>query len=136
MQDRPSARELVEAVAQFINQEIIPQTSDQRSRFRSMIAANVLSIVARELAAGEEPLLAEWHSLGTLLDDISSQAPERAADLQAAVIARNRELCARIRAGDFDSDGERALLDEHLVAVITDKLQIANPCYVQRVQGG
>lgn len=134
MQDQPSARELVEAVAQFIDQEIVPQAQNQRSRFRSLIAANVLSIVARELAAGDEPLLAEWHSLGTLLGDISSQAPERAADLRAAVVARNRELCARIRAGDFDYEAERALLNEHLVAVTTDKLRIANPRHLQRVQ--
>jgi DNA-binding GntR family transcriptional regulator len=135
MQDRPSASELVEAVAQFINQEIIPQAQDQRNRFRSLVAANVLNIVARELAAGEEPLLAEWHSLGTLLDDISSQAPERAADLQADVVARNEQLCARIRSGDFDGAAARTLLDEHLLAVVTDKLRIANPPYLQRVLG-
>lgn len=133
MQDRPSARELVEAVAQFLSQEIVPQMNDQRSRFRSLIAANVLTVVARELAAGETPLLAEWQSLGILLGDMNSQAPERAAELQSAVLARNRELCARIRAGDFDNHTRGELLHEHLTATVIDKLRIANPRYVQRV---
>src|SRR5690242_15040515 len=106
MQDRPEARELVEAVAAFLEQEVAPGLGDARLRFRALIAANVLGVVGRELAAGEAPLRAEWTRLRALLDPPdpagSPDPPCDAAALREAVNALNRALCARIRAGDAD----------------------------------
>jgi len=49
--ERPTAQELAEAVAEFLGDEILPILTDQRLRFRTLVAMNALSIVHRELDA-------------------------------------------------------------------------------------
>jgi len=49
--DRPTAQELTEAILEFLGGEILPTLTDQRLRFRTLVAMNALSIVYRELAA-------------------------------------------------------------------------------------
>jgi hypothetical protein len=71
MTERPTAQELTEAILEFLGGEILPTLTDQRLRFRMLVAMNALGIVHREL----EALPAE--------DD-----------------AEQRELVQRIRAGD------------------------------------
>jgi hypothetical protein len=71
MSERPTAQELTEAILEFLGGEILPTLTDQRLRFRMLVAMNALGIVHREL----EALPAE--------DD-----------------AEQRELVQRIRAGD------------------------------------
>ena len=71
MTERPTAQELTDAILEFLGGEILPTLTDQRLRFRMLVAMNALGIVYREL----EVLPAE--------DD-----------------AEQRELVQRIRAGD------------------------------------
>ncbi|HEY3541885.1 MAG TPA: DUF6285 domain-containing protein [Gaiellaceae bacterium] len=71
MSERPTAAELAEAILEFLGGEILPAVTDQRLRFRTLVAMNALSIVYREL--------------------------ER---LPAENDAEERELAARIRNGD------------------------------------
>ena len=71
MSERPTARELTEAILEFLDGEILPTVTDQRLRFRTLVAMNALGIVHRELAA-----------------------------LPAEDDAEQRELVQRIRAGD------------------------------------
>ena len=49
MSERPTAQELTEAVLEFLGGEILPTVTDQRLRFRTLVAMNALSIVYREL---------------------------------------------------------------------------------------
>jgi hypothetical protein len=49
--ERPTAQELVEALQEFLGGEILPGLTDQRLRFRMLVAMNALGIVYRELAA-------------------------------------------------------------------------------------
>lgn len=49
MSDRPTAAELAEAILEFLGGEILPTVTDQRLRFRTLVAMNALSIVYREL---------------------------------------------------------------------------------------
>ena len=72
MSERPTAPELVEAILEFLGGEILPTVTDQRLRFRTLVAMNALSIVYREL--------------------VERLPPEDDAD--------QRALAARIRAGD------------------------------------
>jgi hypothetical protein len=72
MSERPTAPELVEALLEFLGGEILPTVTDQRLRFRTLVAMNALSIVYRELVERLPP------------EDDAAQ----------------RELAARIRAGD------------------------------------
>jgi len=130
MQDRPDAIELIAAAIQFLNEEILPVIDDPRLRFRTLIAANVLKIVERELSLGDAPLVAEWQQLITLLSQPEQTPPASGAALQAAVAALNRELCVQIRAGAADEGpwGEAVLA--HVEAVVVEKLRVANPRYL------
>jgi Domain of unknown function (DUF6285) len=71
--DRPTAAELVDAVREFLERELLPSLMDARLRFHTHVAANALGIVGRELESTEAEVLSR----------------ERAV-----------ELAARIRAGD------------------------------------
>lgn len=51
MSDRPTAQELAEAIEEFLGGELLPALTDQRLRFRALVAMNALGIVYRELAA-------------------------------------------------------------------------------------
>ena len=51
MSDRPTAQELAEAIEEFLAGELLPTLTDQRLRFRTLVAMNALGIVYRELAA-------------------------------------------------------------------------------------
>jgi hypothetical protein len=53
MSDRPTAAELVEAVAEFLAEEVLPAVGDHRLKFRTLVALNALAIASRELAAGD-----------------------------------------------------------------------------------
>ena len=51
MSERPTAQELAEAILEFLGGEILPTLTDQRLRFRMLVAMNALGIVYRELDA-------------------------------------------------------------------------------------
>ena len=72
MTERPTPDELAEAIEEFLAGEILPTLTDQRLRFRMLVALNALGIVQRELAR---------------------LPPEDDAE--------QRELARRIRAGDI-----------------------------------
>ena len=52
MPDRPTAAELVEAVWEFLSQEVLPNAKDHREKFRTLVAMNALAIARRELEGG------------------------------------------------------------------------------------
>jgi hypothetical protein len=85
--DRPDAGELLEAVLEFLATEVLPNATDQRQKFRTLVAMNALGIARRELESAQETLSA---------DEL-------------------RELAARIRAGDVPEDA-LPLLKEHVAA--------------------
>jgi hypothetical protein len=49
MPDRPTASELIEAVFEFLAEEVLPTAEDQRLKFRTLVAMNALGIARREL---------------------------------------------------------------------------------------
>ena len=63
MSDRPTAQELAEAIEEFLGGELLPALTDQRLRFRTLVAMNALGIVYRELAALPVEDDAEWREL-------------------------------------------------------------------------
>ncbi len=113
MQDRPTAQELLEAVGEFLEQDVMPLGG--RVGFHGRVARNVVEIVRRELDLGPEADAAERTGLVELLGD---DAPE---DLHEA----NAELARLIRAGSLDDRREEVLA--HLRRTAIDKLRIANP---------
>jgi hypothetical protein len=86
--DRPDAAELVEAVYEFLAEEVLPNVTDHRQKFRTLVAMNALGIARRELDASDSVLL----------------GPEELGD-----------LARRIRAGEPPADA-LSLLKEHVAA--------------------
>jgi hypothetical protein len=107
--DRPTIDELVEAVREWLERDVIT-TTEGRLRFHARVAANMLSMVERELAVGEV------------------QAERHAERLAALGVADDAELATAIGERRFDDRGEelRTLLRESVV----DKLSVANPTYL------
>ena len=87
MPDRPNALELIEAVTEFLAEEVLPAATDHRQKFRTLVALNALGIAYRELQGDEE----------------------RMGEQELAELAR------RIRGGDVD-DEMLPLLKEHVAA--------------------
>lgn len=102
----PTINELVEAVREFLAEEVMPGT-DGRLSFQARVARNVLATVERELELGPDQDLAH------------------AGRLAALGVADDAELAAAIRRGDMDErwDEVRAAVAER----VEDRLRIANP---------
>jgi hypothetical protein len=123
VQDRPTLPELLDAVRGFISDEVLPTLHDHRLRFRSLVAANLLDMMRRELALEPGILRREHERLATLLG--APATVDADADLAAAVQAQYAALCQRIRAGSAPPDTRAALTDS-----VRDKLEVANPRYL------
>jgi len=129
MNDRPLAAELLAAARQFLESELIPGLSDARIKFQTLVTANVLAIVERELSHEQEHLQSEWSWLAESLGLDSSPQPDLAS-LRQTVRDGNQQLCKLIRGGAFDAREEFALLAKQLREVVERKLQVANPRYL------
>ena len=126
MQDRPHAAELAQAVREFIETEVLPGIDDPRLRFRTLVAANGLSILERELALGAPLVKREVGSLARLLGH-ADPFPDDLEELRRRASDLNRELALRIRADDTP-EGTLA----HLLTTVADKLRVASPRYLER----
>jgi alcohol dehydrogenase class IV len=129
MQDRPTAVELLEAAADFVEREIVTAT-EGRVQFQSRVVANVMRIVAREIELEDPFVRAEVNALAALLGEPKPHI-HSLADLHNAAADLNEKLCARIRAGEADSDPRRAEVMKLVRQAVEDKLRIANPRYVE-----
>lgn len=124
MQDRPSVDELLEAVAGFLQDDVMPNTSGRIS-FHARVATNVLQMLRRELANEEEHLDREWRGLDGLLGE--AQRPASLAAARTELVQRNDALCQRIRDGAADDNAFRQPLLAHLRIVMRDKLAVSDP---------
>jgi aminoglycoside phosphotransferase (APT) family kinase protein len=106
LHDRPTLAELVEAVREWVDDDVRTGTEGRLS-FHARVATNALRMVEREIAL--EPDLTDAHG----------------ARLASLGCTDDRELAARIRSGDLD---ERSVEVRGLVAAsVHDKLLVANP---------
>jgi Domain of unknown function (DUF6285) len=114
-QDRPTASELLAAIADFLREEATPalDKAEPRLGFQMRVAANALAILEREARLGPAADAREHARLAKLLGHDGSLA-----DL-------NRALAQQLREGKRDE--RDAQLMEHLEATVTDKIAIANP---------
>ncbi len=120
-QDRASAEELLAGVEKFLRNDVLPQLSGA-SIYKCRVAANMLSIVQRELAQGPAADKAELEGLKNLLGRESDQE-----DVQASLDDLNAEFCAKIRSGELDDQCEAVIA--HTRRTLIDKVRIANPRY-------
>lgn len=103
---KPTAAELVAAVAEFLEDEVRSETTGAVN-FHARVAANVLRTVEREL-----------------LDDT---ADEPRAALSALGFDDEAALAAAIRAGTFDGRVNEVL--PALRALVNHRLRVAHPGY-------
>ena len=109
---RPTAAELVAAVADFLDNDVRTATEGQVN-FHARIAANVLRIVEREL---------------------SDDAAEEVTDPLAALgFTDEAQLAAAIRAGTLDDRAGDVLAA--LRALVRHRLAVAHPGYDQSSSG-
>ena len=114
-QDRPTAHELVTAVREFLEHDVLAAT-EGRVQFHTRVAINVLNIVARELDQGESLAHGEHLRAASLLG--------HDGDVQAL----ERELATAIRSGSLDD--QLPEVGAHVRATVREKLLIANPSYL------
>ena len=114
-QDRPSAAELLSAIADFLREEAIPalDRSEPRLGFQMRVAVNSLAILEREARLGPDANRRERERLTKLLGR------------DGTLDELNRVLAQQLRTGQRD-ERDPALM-AHLAATIADKIAIANP---------
>ena len=86
--DRPDAAELVEAVFEFLAEEVLPNAPDHRAKFRTLVAMNALGIARRELEADER--FPSQDELRKLSRRIRAGEPADRAELREHVAAKLR----------------------------------------------
>ena len=134
MQNRPTAAELLEAVRELLTAEIMPTIHDDGLRFKTLIAANVLAIVGRELTAEDEPVNDEISRLSGLLPR-AYIAPED--PVRDTILALNYQLAKAIREAP---DGSSLLMVggkawEHVKESLRDQLAVASPKFDTNYSG-
>ena len=135
MQDRPTPDELLRAVQDFLRDDVQPAL-EGRTRFHLLVALNLLDVLRRELELEPACRAREGERLAALgLLEPTAEGPPAAAAAPdpAALRAANERLAGAIRAGRYDEGEARRALLAHLRAVVTDKLRVANPAFLERV---
>jgi hypothetical protein len=118
MNDRPSARELIDAVRVYLEGELLPSLTDARQRYQALIAANVLAVAGRELDRDEAMQAEERGWLEALLGESGD------------VRALTGRLCEQIRQGAFDDPRRFAEAAAVVRKTVVRKLEVANPRYL------
>ena len=125
MQDSPSCEELLVAVADFLETDIMPMHQD-RTAFQVRIAASVCRILARENRL-EPGFLEEEHATLTRL---LGQSPLRsnAKNIGSEVRELASDLVEALSKGSLRADS--AGVFEAVEALVRHKLLVVNPTYL------
>jgi Domain of unknown function (DUF6285) len=116
LHDRPTAAELVAAVREYLEHDVMPAT-EGRIAFHARVAVNVLGMVGRELELGGTQGEAEHARLVQLLG-------------RDGTIRELTELLAGdIRRGAMDDRWADTV--EHVRSTVRAKLEVANPRYLE-----
>lgn len=124
MQDRPTAPEILEAMAAKLFGEVRDWVPRER-RFQVLVLANLCAVIARELRAGAGPSLADVSLFRSLA---GTERPEPTVeDAEGAARKAAAELGAAIRRGELDDSLPEVLagLRQH----VRRKLEVARPGY-------
>ena len=110
--DRPTSKELLEAVIDFIDAEIKSDSYPANKKFKFQIVLNVLNIVKREVETGEE-------------------INKKFSELGSKLIGKNEftieKLSQKIRDKEFDHENKD--LVDFLYNLTEEKIKIDNPKY-------
>lgn len=119
MHDRPTVVELVEAVREYLERDVM--AVEGRVGFHARVAARVLAMVERELEIGPAQHAAAHERLAALLETDGS------------VRELETELARRIRAGELTDRSASVLAVAR--ASVRAKLAVSDPYYVDKGEG-
>ena len=114
MQDQPTPEELIQAVADFLRNELAPEISGHTA-FKLRVGINALDLVTRQLALEQGSDAAEAARLARLLGE------------EGTLDELNRMLADRIAKGEADL--QTPGLAEHVWQTTMDKLAVDQPNY-------
>ena len=114
MQDEPTPTELINAVADFLRNDIAPMISGHNA-FNLRVSINALDLVTRQLALEQGSDAAEAARLSRLLG------------MQGSLPELNRALADRIAKGQLDL--QTPGVADHLWQTTMDKLAVDQPNY-------
>jgi len=114
MQDEPTPEELINAVADFLRNDIAPEISGHNA-FKLRVSINALDLVTRQLKLQVGGEAAEASRLSRLLS------------AEGSLTELNRMLADRIASGKIDLQSPG--LSEHLWQTTMDKLAVDQPNY-------
>ncbi len=129
MLDKPDAKDLLEAMAAFLANDVIPELSG-RKRFHALVAANLARILARESELAPVIREREIERLSTLLGQVGESGAKSVAvrtDRGMLEAELCRELVRRIEEGQADAGPWRDEVYTYLRESVADKLRIDNP---------
>jgi len=126
MQHPPTASQLLTTVAEVLNDEIVPALSGP-AQHKARVAANLVSIIEREIRLGPAAQVTEHRLLGEILD---LTAQDHSRDPNAEDPDTRRSLVAQsLRAGSASSAEVHAQVWERLLQIVRADLAIAKPGY-------
>lgn len=117
MHQPPSAADLLRTVAETLTDDVVPATTGP-AQHQARVAANIASIVARELEFGPAVRAREEE----LLREIGGSEVQDADNLPAVV-------AAALRAGAADTASEHDRVRALLTDIVRGDLSIAKPGY-------
>ncbi len=108
--DPPTAAQLLEAVREFVENEIL-EVTEGRTKFHTRVVLNVLEVVEREIELGP------------------AQAAAHRARLRELGFESDDDLASSIRSGALDDRYEE--VKSAVLEAVREKLQVANPGYLE-----
>jgi hypothetical protein len=136
VQDRPTASELLETIARFLDDELL-SALEGGLQYRVRVASNLVKILEREVRLGPEALERECARLSGVLqiEVLHLDVAALGATGEQRVRELNRRLVERLQAPGEDDELERRAWSA-LMAIARDKLAIARPGYADADAGG
>lgn len=123
MQDRPTAAEVLVTIGEYLDEEVLPAV-EGALRYKTLVAANLIKVLERELAAGDGPQRRERERLAVLLGVTAD-----GEDLTGDLLRLNAELQARLRAPELPSREFLLAARDALEASALDNLAVNKPGY-------
>lgn len=128
MQHPPSAVQLLAAVAELLNVEILPALSGP-VQHKTRVAASLVSIIEREIRLGPDALHEEQRLLTEICDLTSATVGSGDAPVPKDLDALRGEVAARLRSGAAGDAVVHAQVWERLLRIVRADLSIAKPGY-------
>lgn len=124
MQHPPSASQLLTAVAELLNDEILPALSGP-VQHKARVAASLVSIIEREIRLGPGAQSEEQRLLGEIFDLTASGTANPPEDLDSLRLT----VATHLRNGAASEPEVHAQVWERLMQIVRADLSIAKPGY-------